>query len=191
MECLGTPSPDYGRYIFVFRWEPSDLPESVLNTIYHARAPSTRHLYALKWSSPPGVLPAAQTLFVGKGLLPFHSQGLCSSYSSLTRSYMVNQWAGTTWLFISWRGLGGLIRPALSPVPTWNLPTVLRALNSPPFELIQSVDLRPLTLKTCSATSTSIGKTYGRSAGSAVSPSCLEFWPNDICAIPHWNSGHN
>ncbi len=115
MECLGTPSPDYGRYIFVFRWVPSDLPESVLNTIYHARAPSTRHLYALKWSSPPGVLPAAQTLFVGKGLLPFHSQGLCSSYSSLTRSYMVNQWAGTTWLFISWRGLGGLIRPALSP----------------------------------------------------------------------------
>ncbi len=31
-------------------WEPSDLPESVLNTISQARAPSTRCLYAFKWS---------------------------------------------------------------------------------------------------------------------------------------------
>ena len=29
---------------------PRDLPEKVLNTITEARAPSTRHLYALKWS---------------------------------------------------------------------------------------------------------------------------------------------
>ncbi len=32
------------------RWEHSDLPKSVLNTISQARAPSTRCLYALKWS---------------------------------------------------------------------------------------------------------------------------------------------
>ncbi len=116
-ECydLAPPAWTMGATYLASRWEPSDLPESVLNTIYHARAPSTRHLYALKWFSPPGVLPVAQILFVGKGLLPFHSQGLCSSYSSLTHTYMVNQWAGTTWLFISWRCLGGLIRPALSP----------------------------------------------------------------------------
>ncbi len=31
-------------------WEPSDLPESVLNTISQVRTPSTRQLYALKWS---------------------------------------------------------------------------------------------------------------------------------------------
>ncbi len=32
------------------RWEPFVLPESVLNTMAKARAPSTRCLYALKWS---------------------------------------------------------------------------------------------------------------------------------------------
>ncbi len=32
------------------RWEPIGLPERVLNTISEARAPSTRRLYALKWS---------------------------------------------------------------------------------------------------------------------------------------------
>ncbi len=32
------------------RWDPLFLPESVLNTISQAREPSTRHLYALKWS---------------------------------------------------------------------------------------------------------------------------------------------
>ncbi len=35
--------------------------KSVLNTIFQARAPSTRRIYALKYNSPPGVLPAAQT----------------------------------------------------------------------------------------------------------------------------------
>ncbi len=32
------------------QWEPFDLPERVLNTMAEARAPSTRCLYALKWS---------------------------------------------------------------------------------------------------------------------------------------------
>ncbi len=32
------------------QWEPTGLPERVLNTISEARAPSTRRLYALKWS---------------------------------------------------------------------------------------------------------------------------------------------
>ncbi len=30
--------------------EPFDFPERVLNTMTEARAPSTRRLYALKWS---------------------------------------------------------------------------------------------------------------------------------------------
>ncbi len=32
------------------QWEPTGFPERVLNTISEARAPSTRRLYALKWS---------------------------------------------------------------------------------------------------------------------------------------------
>ncbi len=39
-----------GATFLASRWEPLDLPESVLNTISQARALSTRRLYALKWS---------------------------------------------------------------------------------------------------------------------------------------------
>ncbi len=39
-----------GAKSLAFGWEPSVLPENVLNAISQARAPSTRCLYALKWS---------------------------------------------------------------------------------------------------------------------------------------------
>ncbi len=39
-----------GPTSLAFRWEPSDLPESVLNIISQARTPSKRCLYALEWS---------------------------------------------------------------------------------------------------------------------------------------------
>ncbi len=44
---LAPPARTLGVTSLASWWEPSDLPESVLNTIYQARAPSTRHLYAL------------------------------------------------------------------------------------------------------------------------------------------------
>ncbi len=47
---FGTPSLNYGATSLASRWEHSDLPEIVLNTISQARAPSTWCLYALKWS---------------------------------------------------------------------------------------------------------------------------------------------
>ncbi len=46
------------------RWVLADLPESVQNRIIQARAPSTRHLYALKWSVfAAWCLSLAQTQF--------------------------------------------------------------------------------------------------------------------------------
>ncbi len=47
---LSPPVRTMGATYLASRWEPSDLPERVLNTISQARAPSTRYLYALKWS---------------------------------------------------------------------------------------------------------------------------------------------
>ncbi len=44
------PAQTMGAKSLASLWEPSDLPESVLNTISQARAPSTRCLYALKGS---------------------------------------------------------------------------------------------------------------------------------------------
>ncbi len=95
------PAQSMGATFLASQWEPSDLPESVLNTISQARALSTRYLYALKWCLlrlvyyprhrhsfmwhiVDIVLPARA---VGEGSLPFHAQGLCSRYSRLTHSY--------------------------------------------------------------------------------------------------------
>ncbi len=92
------------------------------------------------------VLPARA---VGKGLLPFHTQGLCSSYSSLTRSY---RWPISgqeqPGCGLDLKGSRRLNPPCPVTVPTWDLPTVLRALKGPHFEPLQSADLRSLMLKT-------------------------------------------
>ncbi len=47
---LAPPAQTMGATSLASRWEPSDLRESVLNTISQARAPSTIRLFALKWS---------------------------------------------------------------------------------------------------------------------------------------------
>ncbi len=39
-----------GATYLASQWEPSVFPENLLNTISQAKAPSTRRLYALKWS---------------------------------------------------------------------------------------------------------------------------------------------
>ncbi len=46
------------------------------------------------------------------------------------------------------KGARRLNPPRPLTVPTWDLPTVLRALKGPPFEPLQSTDLRSLSLKT-------------------------------------------
>ncbi len=55
-EQYGTLDPSCGLSTCGRSTEPTSLPERVLKTISEARAPSTRCLYALKWSvSPLGV----------------------------------------------------------------------------------------------------------------------------------------
>ncbi len=56
---------------------------------------------------------------------------------------------------------------------------MLRALKSPPFEPLQSVDLRPLALKTALLFALASIKHMGDLQMLSVSPSCLEFGPND------------
>ncbi len=77
------------------------------------------------------------------------------------------------------KGFRRLNAPCNVTVPTWYLSTVLRALKSPPFEQLQSVDLRPLTLKTPLLLALPSVKRMGDLQALSVSPSCLEFGPND------------
>ncbi len=53
------------------------------------------------------------------------------------------------------------------------------ALKSPPFELLQSVDLRPLTRKTALLLALASLKRMGDLHALSVSPSCLKFGPNN------------
>ncbi len=56
---------------------------------------------------------------------------------------------------------------------------MLRALKNPLFEPLQSVDLRPLSLKTALLQALASVKRMGDLQALSVSPTCLEFGPND------------
>ncbi|KAL0203813.1 hypothetical protein M9458_001831, partial [Cirrhinus mrigala] len=64
-------------------------------------------------------------------------------------------------------------------IPSWDLPIVLRALRSLPFEPLQSIDLHPLMLKTVLLLALTSVKCMGDLQVLSVNPTCLEFGPND------------
>ncbi len=64
-------------------------------------------------------------------------------------------------------------------VPPWDLPTILRALEGPPFEPLRSSSLRVLSLKTTLLLALASVKRVGDLQALSVNPACLEFGPND------------
>ncbi len=88
------------------------------------------------------------------------------------------------------KGYSRLNSPHPVTVPTWDLPTVLRALKSPPFGLLQSVDLRTLTLKTVLLLALASLKCMGDLQALSVSTSCLEFRPNDSKIVQKPRQGY-
>ncbi len=77
------------------------------------------------------------------------------------------------------KGARRLNPPRPLTVPTWDLPTVLRALKGPPFEPLQSTNLRSLSLKTALLLALASVKRVGDLQALSISPACLEFGPND------------
>ncbi len=77
------------------------------------------------------------------------------------------------------KGARRLNPPRPLTVPTWDLPTVLRALKGPPFEPLQSMNLRSLSLKTALLLALASVKRVGDLQALSISPACLEFGPND------------
>ncbi len=169
------------------RWELTDLPESIQNTISQARAPSTRRLYTLKWSvfsawcSTRGtdlfscdillILSFLQEL-LDKGHSPstlkVYVAAIAASHTPIT-----GQSVGRNNIVVRFlKGSRRLNTPHPLTVPTWDLPTVLRALKSPPFEPLQCRPSTPVT-KDCSATGSSIGQANGRFASAVWFPICI------------------
>ncbi len=69
--------------------------------------------------------------------------------------------------------------PCPRTVPPWDLPTVLKALQAPPFEPFQSSSLRVLSLKTSLLLALASVKRAGDLQALSVNPACLEFGPDD------------
>ncbi len=191
---MAPPTRAVGSLHLAAQREPTGLPEQVLNTISEARAPSTRRLYAPKWSVfsawclNRGENPSTSELAV---VLSFLQELLDKGRSHSTLKVFVaaiaafhapiaGQSVGRDNSVVRFlKGARRLNPPRPLTVPTWDLPTVLRALKGPPFEPLQSTNLRSLSLKTALLLALASVKRVGDLQALSISPACLEFRPND------------
>ncbi len=170
----------------------SGLPPAVVETIIQARAPSTRQTYALKWSlfatwcSSRREDPRRCTIGV---VLSFLQERLeCRLSPSTLKVYVAAIAAHHDAVDIRSLGKHDLIvrflkgarrmNPSRSPfVPSWDLSIVLTGLQRGPFEPLDSVELKFLSLKTALLTALSSIKRVGDLQAFSVSEECLVFGP--------------
>ncbi|KAI2664298.1 Transposon Ty3-G Gag-Pol polyprotein [Labeo rohita] len=195
---LASPAQSMGLTPVVFEREPENLSEGVLNTISQARAPSTRRLYAFKWSvfstwcSTRGKNPVSCDISV---ILSFLQELLDKGRSPSTLKVYVaaiaashapiaGQSIGRNNLVIRFLKGSRRMNPSRPhTIPTWDLSTVLRALKSSPFEPLSDADLKTLTLKSALLLALVSVKRIGDLQALSISPSCLEFGPGDSKVI--------
>ncbi len=172
----------------------SGLPPAVVNTIASARALSTRQAYRLKWNlfvnwcSPrwedPRRCPIAVVLsFLQDGLERRLSPSTLKVYVAAIAAHhdaVDGKSLGRHDLVIRFlRGARRLNPPRPHLVPSWDLPSVLSALRGAPFEPLQSVELKFLSLKTVLLSALATVKRVGDLQAFSVDDSCLEFGPAD------------
>ncbi len=168
------------------------LPQSLVDTITSARAPSTRHLYALKWNlfvdwcsshrEDPRRCPVRVVLsFLQEGLERRLSPSTLKVYVAAIAAHhdaVDGKSLGKHDLVIRFlRGARRLNPPRPTSVPSWDLSLVLMALQRPPFEPLQSAELKILSLKTVLLTALASIKRVGDLQAFSVDESCLEFGP--------------
>ncbi len=126
-----------------------DLPQEVVDTITSARAPSTRHAYALKWNlfvewcsshrEDPRRCPIRVVLsFLQQGLERRLSPSTLKVYVaaiSANHDPVEGKSVGKhDWVVRFLRGARRLNPPRPPSIPSWDLTLVLRALQQGPFE---------------------------------------------------------
>ncbi len=191
---LWHPRPDLWNLLGRDAEVLSGLPPAVVNTITSARALSTRQAYRLKWNlfinwcSPRREDPRRCPIAV---VLSFLQDGLERRLSPSTHKVYVAAIAahhdavdgkslGKHDLVIRFlRGARRLNPPRPHLVPSWDLPSVLSALRGAPFEPLQSVELKFLSLKTVLLSALATVKRVGDLQAFSVDDSCLEFGPAD------------
>ncbi len=176
-----------------------DLPQKkkkkkVVDTITSARAPSTRHAYALKWNlfvewcSSHRADPRRCPIRV---VLSFLQQGLERRLSPSTLKVYVAAIAANhdpvegksvgkhDWVVRFLRGARRLNPPRPPSIPSWDLSLVLRALQQGPFEPLQTVEPKFLSMKTLLLLALASIKRVGDLHAFSVDDSCLQFGPAD------------
>jgi hypothetical protein len=183
----------------------SGLSTEVVETILHSRAPSTRRLYALKWklfstwcgerhldpvNCPVGsVLDFLQDRFSARlspSTLKVYVAAI-SAYHTPMGGFSIGRDPLIT------RFLRGTLRlrPALhSRAPAWDLAVVLEGLALAPFELIEEVSEKCITLKTLFLLAISSIKRIEDLHALSVAPSCLEFAPGMVKAFLYPRPGY-
>ncbi len=176
-------------------WDAADLsglPPAVVETIIQARAPLTRQTYALKWSlfanwcSSRREDPRRCTIGV---VLSFLQERLQHMLSHSTLKVYVAAIAAHHDA-VDGRSLGKhdligrflkgarRMNPSRSPlVPSWDLSIVLPRLQRGPFEPLDSVELKFLSLKTALLTALTSIKRVGDLQSFSVNEDCLVFGP--------------
>ncbi len=183
----------------------SGLSTEVVETILHSRAPSTRKLYALKWkifaswcsdhqldpvNCPVGtVLEFLQDRFTA-GLAPstlkVYVAAISAYHIPLGGTSMGNEPLVSRFL----RGTMRLRPAARTRVPTWDLAIVLQGLSLAPFEPLEEVPAKFLTLKALFLLAISSLKRIGDLQALSVAPSCLEFAPGMVKEFLHPKPGY-
>ncbi|KAI2663377.1 Transposon Ty3-G Gag-Pol polyprotein [Labeo rohita] len=170
----------------------SGLSTEVVETILQSRAPSTRKLYALKWKlftswcgrhqQDPVNCPVGSVLeFLQDRLSAGLSHSTLKVYVAAIAAYhapLGGLSVGKDPLVSRFlRGALRLRPPVRSRVPSWDLSLVLEALCGPPFEPIEEISDRLLTIKTVLLIAITSLKRVGDLQALSVAPSFLDFAP--------------
>ncbi len=177
------------------------LSTEVVETILH----STRKRYALKWKIFPSwcsdhqldpvncpvgtVLEFLQERFTA-GLVPstlkVYVAAICVYHIPLGGMSMGKDPLVSRFLLATLR----LRAAARTRVPTWDLTIVLQGLSLAPFQPLEEVPAKFLTLKALFLLAISSLKRIGDLQALSVAPSCLEFAPGMVKAFLHPRPGY-
>ncbi|KAL0181308.1 hypothetical protein M9458_023714 [Cirrhinus mrigala] len=154
-----------------------DLPQGVVDTITSARAQSTRHSYALKWNLLVETPKDARSELLSPSTLKVYVAAITAHHDPIEGKSV-----GKHDLVIR-------LNPPWPPsVPSWDLSLVLTALRQAPFQPLQSVELKFLSMKTllllALASIKRIGDLHTFSFGPADSQVTLRPWPGYVAKVP-------
>ncbi len=170
----------------------SGLPPAVVETIIQARAPSTRQTYVLKWSlfatwcsscrEDPrrctiGVVLSSLQERLERRLSPSTLKVYVAAIAA-HHDAVDGRSLGKHDLIVRFLKGARRMNPSRSPlVPSWDLSFVLAGLQRSPFEPLDSVELKFLSLKTALLTALSSIKRVRDLQVFSVSEECLVFGP--------------